>query len=72
MSLRREVKGRLRDRGGEVFVPRRDRVRNARFVRFGRFKLPDEVAQAVDEAKGTMTVSLEEVVSRAALPLGRE
>jgi hypothetical protein len=70
MNLRREVKGWLRDRGGEVFVPRRNRLRNARFVSFERFKLPDEVA--VDDVKGTMTVPLDKMVSRAAFPFARE
>jgi hypothetical protein len=68
MNLRQEVKRWLRDRGGEVFVPRRNRVRNARFVRLERFRLPDDVP--VDEAKGTMTVPLDKMVSRAAFPFG--
>ncbi len=70
MNLRREVKGWLRERGGEVFVPRRDRLRNFHFIRFGRFELPEEVAHTVDEAKGTMTVPLDKMMSRAAFPFG--
>ncbi len=72
MKLRQGVKGWLRDRGGEVFVPRRDRVRNFRFIRIGRFDLPDEVALTKDEDKGTMTVPLAKMVTRAAFPLGQE